>query len=237
MLTGLGSWMNTWTRLTEDEDGQRSKAEAQRYPGSVVLVPCASSLWPAPRCFPHFPVTSLCIPHSSSPLCSEHTRMIVPAGCLSHATLPPDSCSLHLAHTCCLPLRHPSLAPTAPTAFKSPIKHCLAGEGFHYPSCTLPSLPPPLCTFPLCTDVQYDNLPIYIYVSIISTRYGEQVQPIITYVAHVFANKTLSAFLVNEWMNYCSLSQGTRDQHLHILSECLLQALSRAGRPRGTQAG
>lgn len=98
------------------------------------------------------------ISHSSSPLCSEHTQMIVPTGCLSHATLPPDSCSLHLEHTCYLPLRHPLLAPTASAAFKSHIKHCPGCEGFlHYSSCTLPSLPPFLCTFPLCTDVQYDN--------------------------------------------------------------------------------
>lgn len=44
VFTELGSWMNTWIRLTEAEEGQRSKAEVQRYPGSVVLVP-APLLW------------------------------------------------------------------------------------------------------------------------------------------------------------------------------------------------
>lgn len=69
-------------------------------------------------------------PNHPSTLCSEHTPLIVPASCLSHTTLPPDSCSLNLEHSCSLLLLHPLFAPTALAAFKSLIKRCPVCKGF-----------------------------------------------------------------------------------------------------------
>lgn len=108
----------------EHKHERRGGTKVQGCTGSVMLVPCASSWWPVLQFFPPFPVTSLYPSHSASTLCSEHTRMIIPTGCLCKATLPLDSCSRDLGHTCCPVLLHPLLAPTAPAAFKSHTEHC-----------------------------------------------------------------------------------------------------------------
>lgn len=68
------------------------------------------------------------------------------------------------------PPSHPLLASTAPTAFKSHIKHCEFVKAFLIILTTLCLLWLSSALFFLYTDVQYYNQAVYISVSVISTR-------------------------------------------------------------------
>lgn len=149
-FTGWGAQMNTCTNHTEPEIRVHTwSPKVQRIRNAW-----ASSLWPAPQFFLHILVIFLSVSHSS--IYSMLPWLIVPAGCLSYVILSPESCSLNLEHTCSSLLLHNLICPNSSHAFKSLIKHCsVCKDSLNYPKCTLSSLPSFLCTFFLCTDVQY----------------------------------------------------------------------------------
>lgn len=140
--------------------------------------------------------------------------MVVPAGCLSHATLPPDSTwSTPAAFPFSIPSLHqqlplPSRVTSSiaqivraflitPTAFRL---HCLPSSAL-FPFIQMSNMTINLCTY-LFPHIHWiwreqDNLFI------------------IVYIAQVFCWRTTQCIFV-EWMDYCTLSQDTRHRHLHI---------------------
>lgn len=192
---------------------------------------CASSLRSAPHCFPHFPVASLHLP-----LILSSVLWAYPDDCPGWLCL-----SCHPASRLMLPPPGTHLLPSPSLSLSCPDSSCCLQESHQAlpSSWELSSLPQLhfafVASFPLYFSPLY-RCPIWqlIYLHIYS-RYGEQGQPIVMYVAQVSANKTLNAFLLNEWLTVPYLRvPGTSTS---TFSECLLQALLHAGRPKDTQAG
>lgn len=85
-------------------------------------------------------------------LCFEHTQLIVPAGCSTHAARPRYQCPPNLE--CPADFSFIPYVPDSFHAFRSqalPLCKCL----LNYPNCALPSVLSFLCTVFLCTDIQY----------------------------------------------------------------------------------